>query len=590
MKRRIISMLVAVAMFLALPPLLNPEATLTEVSDILRLNSALNAGGEIILGNDIISSNYGLVVNRDSTLHLNGYTLECRTITINPGVTLTITDCLLVGDSPGTGRLIATARSISVPAIQTTDATLIIESGYIEAIGVDNTTAFSTVPTAAAIGGRSITNRDDWDRANGGTVIINGGTIIATAGNCRASNSIGIPGIVQGSSGAGIGGGGGATASGNGSILATPGGNGGTVIINGGNITATGGTGSGSGAGIGGGGGGNRQLTDDASIGSNGGDGGSFIINGGIVYAYGGNNAAGIGGGSGGGEANQSGRGGNGGEVTINGGAVRAEGSEGGAGIGGGGIHESENAIHTHREGGGGGKVTINDGNVTAIGGERAAGIGGGGSDVVNDGRHNAGDVTITGGNITAYGGSSAIGRGNNGKDGTVSVLGVYDYWTSTTTTSPATATGSGMFSWNNSFRYIKLELTERDPSVTTAAVTTTPPTTTTTRITTTVVTSPPLTSTAPITGTAAPPTSAGTVVSPPTTASLPTVTTTPDPPDTYVYTINDALNILKHLAKLDLLTAVQVTRYDFFNNGSITINNALEILKHLAKLESLIP
>jgi hypothetical protein len=52
--------------------------------------------------------------------------------------------------------------------------------------------------------------------------------------------------------------------------------------------------------------------------------------------------------------------------------------------------------------------------------------------------------------------------------------------------------------------------------------------------------------------------------------------------------TINDALNILKHLAKLEPLTNEQVLLYDFRNDGNISIDNALIVLKGLAKLTEL--
>ena len=114
---------------------------------------------------------------------------------------------------------------------------------------------------------------------------------------------------------------------------------GGTITINGGVVTATGGSG---GAGIGG---------------SSGKAGGKVTINGGTVTATGGNGGAGIGGGSG--------QSGTGGTVTINGGVVMATGGNGGAGIGGG-------------IGAAGGTVAINGGSVTATGtgGAAVAGIG----------------------------------------------------------------------------------------------------------------------------------------------------------------------------------------------------------------------
>ena len=140
-----------------------------------------------------------------------------------------------------------------------------------------------------------------------------------------------------------------------------------TVTVNGGEVTATGGS---SGyAGIGGG--------------SNGTDV-TVTVNGGKVTATGGNSGTGIGGGNSGSDIT----------VTVNGGTVTATGSMEGAGIGGG-------------SNGSGITVTINGGEVTAKGGEFGAGIGGAGSgtDVT---------VTIAGGEVKAQG-YAGIGGGNLG-------------------------------------------------------------------------------------------------------------------------------------------------------------------------------
>jgi hypothetical protein len=56
-----------------------------------------------------------------------------------------------------------------------------------------------------------------------------------------------------------------------------------------------------------------------------------------------------------------------------------------------------------------------------------------------------------------------------------------------------------------------------------------------------------------------------------------------------YDYSIHDSLNILKDLAKLKPLSELQLVKYDFNDSGNITINNALEILKYLARLPSLV-
>lgn len=143
-----------------------------------------------------------------------------------------------------------------------------------------------------------------------------------------------------------------------------------TITINGGEITATGGT---SGSGIG-------------SLGA----GGTIEINGGDITATGGNLGAGIGGGD-----NDSG-----GEITINGGdKIIATGNGGGAGIGGGNY-------------GAGGMIEINGGNITANGLGSGSNIGGAG---IGDGYTGSGStIKIHGGEITAtgYSGSAGIGSG----------------------------------------------------------------------------------------------------------------------------------------------------------------------------------
>jgi len=150
------------------------------------------------------------------------------------------------------------------------------------------------------------------------------------------------------------------------------------ITINGGTVTATGGTLS---AGIGGG-------YDNS--------GNNITINGGTVQANGGNSGAGIGGGQ-----KKIGQ-----NITINGGEVTAYGgnadtiygTNGGAGIGGG-------------EGNYGQFITINGGTVTANGGTNAAGIGGGYKSYGSDITINGGTVTATGGKYNSYYGAG-IGNG----------------------------------------------------------------------------------------------------------------------------------------------------------------------------------
>ena len=156
-----------------------------------------------------------------------------------------------------------------------------------------------------------------------------------------------------------------------------------TITINGGEITAIGGT---SGSGIGGG----SKIN---------GSGGTITINGGEITANGGDNGAGIGGGSAS----------SGGIITINGGTIATTGGNLGAGIG---------------SLGAGGTIEINGGDITATGGNLGAGIGGG-----NYGA--GGMIEINGGNITANGqgsssacGGAGIGGGSQQSGGTITIHG----------------------------------------------------------------------------------------------------------------------------------------------------------------------
>jgi hypothetical protein len=169
-----------------------------------------------------------LAANCVAVLDLNGYEVKILNVVLGSGSTLTIKDA-----SGGVGELIA-INTVYGSAIQTTGATLVIESGNVTANGAGE---------AAGIGGVA--------DADGGTVAISGGTVTATGGIWAA----------------GIGGG--------------PRGVGGTVTISSGTVTATGGS---EASGIGGGAG-------------EGGAGGTVTISGGKVTATGGGNGAGIGGG-----------------------------------------------------------------------------------------------------------------------------------------------------------------------------------------------------------------------------------------------------------------------------------------------------
>ncbi len=245
------------------------DATVSDVGALQTAASSCTDGDTVTLGADITATGATITTGCGMTLDLAGKSLSVAGVVITPGSTLTIT-----GGPDGTGTLSAAATGYGKAAIATAGASLVIDSGTINATGPQREDS-----TGAGIGGSSV-------NAAGGTVTINGGTVNAVGGDMSA----------------GIGG--------------APGGGGGTVTINGGTVTATGAhTAVGfstSGAGIGGG----VQ-----------GDGADVMISGGTVTVTGGTFAAGIGGGNGG----------TGGPVTIGAGAhVTAIGGMNGAGIGGG--------------------------------------------------------------------------------------------------------------------------------------------------------------------------------------------------------------------------------------------------------------
>ena len=296
-----------------------------------------------------------------------------------------------------TGTLTSTPSTvITVPSGVTANVTL--NDVTIDVETEDNTCAFAVAADSTANINLSCTNTLTSGRNCAGLKVPENAEVMITGGDADSLTANG------GESGAGIGGGSSDS--------------GGTIKINGGTVTASGGTG---GSGIGGGGGGT-------------GSGGIIKISGGTVTANGGGGGAGIGGGIGcgsgditiDGSANVTAVGGdihaaiasgsdNNGTIRIGGNAVvNATGAVSGAGIGGAGI------------GGGAGKpdnnrVEITGGMVTANGIGGGAGIGGG---IQGDG----GVVVISGAdtvvNATGSSGSYDVGGGSIGHAGSLSVTG----------------------------------------------------------------------------------------------------------------------------------------------------------------------
>ena len=245
----------ALCLSLSVPAALAAGATGTVVTTADELQAALDRGGRVTLGHDI-GVQTGTIVNADTEVDLNGYQLTIlanqaiydAALEIGLGQTLTISDSKYSKFAPGHGKLLVNGFHT---AISTNGATLIINSGVVEAKG-----KFGT-----GIGGMNENGRHD-----GGTVTINSGIVTATGGKPGTYGGAGIGGMGDGSS---------------------SGGSGGTITINGGTVTATGGV---YGAGIGSGGraGGSYNSNLDPA--------GTIIIRGGTVKANAGStNASDIG-------------------------------------------------------------------------------------------------------------------------------------------------------------------------------------------------------------------------------------------------------------------------------------------------------
>lgn len=244
------------------------------------------------------------------------------------------------------------------------DAKLTVNGGISVNAGNSLTVYAQPAENDKTTGSLTVENVEEGNAGIGGDVQQSGDTITINGGEITATG---------GTSGSGIGGG------------SKINGSGGTITINGGEITANGGD---NGAGIGGG---------SAS------SGGIITINGGTIATTGGNLGAGIGGGD-----NDSG-----GEITINGGdKIVATGNGGGAGIGGGNY-------------GAGGMIEINGGNITANGQGSSSACGGAG--IGGGSQQSGGTITIHDGGIvaTGYSGSAGIGSGFAASIGSATVINI---------------------------------------------------------------------------------------------------------------------------------------------------------------------
>jgi hypothetical protein len=454
MKKKALSMIVAVAMILAILPIVtaNTDITYIDENGVTQIcasgtyteytgQTTLTSGWYVVSGTQISTSRINVTGNVHVIL-IDGSHLDLSSplninnsgIYVNAGSSLTI--YAQSTDEATIGKLTVNNSSVGSSAIGGPSSEITINGGNITASGGNGTAGIGGRGSKIVINNGIVTSTGGTGAAgigggwsgSGGNITINGGTVFATGGFDAA----------------GIG-------SGNFSQFAdTTNADGGIITINGGMVTSVGRTG---GAGIGGG---NRA------------DGGVITINSGTVTATGGSSGAGIGGG---GNSIGGQFGGKGGVITINGGTVNATSgtnnfNSGAAGIGGGGavssVMNGESGIITIKDGtvtaqslnrgpgigGTAGIINISGGTIIANGGDsslwgNSAGIGGGTGQVTNT----DGIITITGGNITATAGRDyrlAIGW-FEGYFGTVNILGLYDYWTNFTRTPPNIQTGTGI-------------------------------------------------------------------------------------------------------------------------------------------------
>jgi hypothetical protein len=172
-----------------------PPTTTISAYALLKAEAALTAStyGTIKLSGDITDGDSQLTIARDLTLDLNGKNLTIVVTALNgikiaAGKTLTIID-----SAPGSNKLavtntLGTESTGNGAGINTTDGTLIIESGTVEATGGYK---------GAGIGGGDGANIPGGYDGCGGNITINGGTVEAAGG----IGSAGIGGGFNGTSG-----------------------------------------------------------------------------------------------------------------------------------------------------------------------------------------------------------------------------------------------------------------------------------------------------------------------------------------------------------------------------------------------------
>ena len=168
--KKLLTRVLFFSMFLLCLPL---SARAIDIYDEASLRSALNAGGDITLWQDI--EMHSGKVNNDVSIDLNGYQLTSKDpFTIADNITLTVTDSQYTDENPGNGIFSIELSGIRTHANQNygisvgSNSSFILNSGIVQVDGGETASGY--------LGSVGISC------SSGSSFIINGGSVRATGG------------------------------------------------------------------------------------------------------------------------------------------------------------------------------------------------------------------------------------------------------------------------------------------------------------------------------------------------------------------------------------------------------------------------
>ena len=175
MKKTLLSLLLIFAIMFGIN---NVKAEFIQVSNATDLKAYFNAGGEVILTDDItFTANTG--VNKDITVDLNGHTINMSNKTLVPYATITVMD----SSTTQNGKITGTASFVIQIGSTSRTGGLILNSGTIEGNGSYGVRNFGNL----VINGGSITGKA-FVIYNQKDFTVNGGSVIASTGIAVSGN------------------------------------------------------------------------------------------------------------------------------------------------------------------------------------------------------------------------------------------------------------------------------------------------------------------------------------------------------------------------------------------------------------------